>query len=153
MALTRESPVAVVRFTRGTIECVGLPADLPLPPASQLVFDARTGTHRGRAMDRAAIVQFVTDAGYRVRGDEPQTVDSREMDSVEIQDVSLRDYQSTALQAWRLGDRRGVVVLPTGAGKTRVAIAAIAAERTRALIVVPTRVLLRRRYHRPQRGR
>lgn len=54
----------------------------------------------------------------------------------------LRDYQRTAIQAWRDAGDRGVIVLPTGAGKTIVALAAIAELAIATLIVVPTRVLL-----------
>ena len=54
----------------------------------------------------------------------------------------LRPYQSAALDAWELTGRRGTVVLPTGSGKTRVALAAIARCGGRALVLVPTRVLM-----------
>lgn len=54
----------------------------------------------------------------------------------------LRSYQQQALEAWQLHERRGVVVLPTGAGKTRVAIAAMAGLAKPSLVLVPTRALL-----------
>ncbi|PSQ01215.1 DNA repair helicase [Halobacteriales archaeon QS_5_70_17] len=54
----------------------------------------------------------------------------------------LREYQRAALDAWREADRRGVVELPTGSGKTVVGIGAIAALGTPALVVVPTIDLL-----------
>lgn len=54
----------------------------------------------------------------------------------------LRAYQEAALLAWEAAGRRGVVALPTGAGKTRTAIAAIARAGTPVLVLVPTRVLL-----------
>ncbi|HSD87476.1 MAG TPA: DEAD/DEAH box helicase family protein, partial [Kofleriaceae bacterium] len=54
----------------------------------------------------------------------------------------LRDYQREALEAWRDSGDRGVVVLPTGAGKTIVALAAIAELSVATLVLVPTRVLL-----------
>jgi superfamily II DNA or RNA helicase len=41
--------------------------------------------------------------------------------------VELRPYQAAALATWELADRRGLIVLPTGSGKTRLALAAMAA--------------------------
>ena len=54
----------------------------------------------------------------------------------------LRSYQAGALAAWEAAGRRGLVVLPTGSGKTRVALAAMADSGLRTLCVVPTRVLV-----------
>jgi len=56
--------------------------------------------------------------------------------------LDLRPYQEAALQAWELASRRGLVVLPTGSGKTRLAIGAMERSRLRTLCLVPTRVLL-----------
>jgi superfamily II DNA or RNA helicase len=53
-----------------------------------------------------------------------------------------RPYQEEALTAWQKAERRGVVVLPTGAGKTLVAMLAISIANTTALICVPTLDLL-----------
>ena len=56
--------------------------------------------------------------------------------------ITPRVYQTEALVAW-LGQRgRGVVVLPTGAGKTVVALMAIERLAVRTLVVVPTIELL-----------
>lgn len=51
----------------------------------------------------------------------------------------LRSYQKEALDAWAKNGNRGVIVLPTGAGKTVVAIAAIATAGVKTLIVVYTK--------------
>jgi superfamily II DNA or RNA helicase len=53
-----------------------------------------------------------------------------------------RSYQLQALTAWHEHLGRGVVVLPTGAGKTVVALMAIERLAARTLIVVPTLELL-----------
>ena len=53
-----------------------------------------------------------------------------------------RPYQDEAIAAWTEADGRGVVVLPTGAGKTIVAMMAIAKLKARTMIVVPTIELL-----------
>lgn len=52
--------------------------------------------------------------------------------------VQLRGYQLDALKAWDDAGRRGVIVLPTGAGKTVIAIKAIAAVNEPSIVVVPT---------------
>ncbi|MBI2894496.1 MAG: DEAD/DEAH box helicase [Deltaproteobacteria bacterium] len=56
--------------------------------------------------------------------------------------IGLRPYQEEALAAWLGAGQRGLVVLPTGSGKTRVAMAAIQRTGLHALCLVPTRVLL-----------
>jgi superfamily II DNA or RNA helicase len=58
------------------------------------------------------------------------------------QPIELRPYQQAAALSWELAERRGIVVLPTGSGKTRVALGVMASTRARALCLVPTRVLL-----------
>jgi len=58
-------------------------------------------------------------------------------------DVRPRPYQHEAVDAWLRAGGRGIVVLPTGAGKTVVAFDAIARLGVRTLVVVPTIELLR----------
>lgn len=57
-------------------------------------------------------------------------------------DLTLRDYQSAAYQNWLEAGKRGILVLPTGAGKTAVAVHAISELRVSALVTVPTIDLL-----------
>jgi len=52
--------------------------------------------------------------------------------------IELRDYQEDALHAWLEAGKRGVIVLPTGAGKTIVALKAISLLSEPTLICVPT---------------
>jgi superfamily II DNA or RNA helicase len=58
------------------------------------------------------------------------------------------DYQLEALAAWDRANRRGSIVLPTGAGKTFVAIHAIQQVDRSALVVAPTIDLLHQWYAR-----
>ncbi len=55
---------------------------------------------------------------------------------------SLRGYQQSALESWLHAGRRGLVSLPTGSGKTRVAIHAIFRSALPTLVVAPTRQLV-----------
>ncbi|MEM3087241.1 MAG: DEAD/DEAH box helicase family protein [Halobacteria archaeon] len=52
--------------------------------------------------------------------------------------LPLRDYQSKALESWARAGRRGIVVLPTGSGKTFVGLQAVADLRVPVLVCVPT---------------
>ena len=52
--------------------------------------------------------------------------------------LTPRPYQKDALTAWGRAQGRGIVVLPTGAGKTVVALMTMEAMGVRTLIVVPT---------------
>ncbi|MFN8478046.1 MAG: DEAD/DEAH box helicase [Kouleothrix sp.] len=56
--------------------------------------------------------------------------------------LTPRPYQEDALAAWLAAEGRGVVVLPTGAGKTVLALMATARLGLRTLVVVPTIELL-----------
>jgi len=56
--------------------------------------------------------------------------------------LSLRDYQNKAVELWTKAGKKGIVVLPTGAGKTVLALKVIQDIGEAALIVVPTLVLV-----------
>ena len=56
--------------------------------------------------------------------------------------LSLRDYQNKAVELWNKAGKKGIVVLPTGAGKTVLALKIIQDIGEAALIVVPTLVLV-----------
>ncbi|MCP8319193.1 MAG: DEAD/DEAH box helicase family protein [Candidatus Methylarchaceae archaeon HK01B] len=52
--------------------------------------------------------------------------------------IHLRGYQEQALKAWNEAGRRGVMVLPTGSGKTIIALKAIEVVNQPSIVVVPT---------------
>lgn len=56
--------------------------------------------------------------------------------------LEARPYQTQAVEAWQATQNQGVVVLPTGAGKTFVAAMAIARTQVATLVIVPTIDLL-----------
>jgi superfamily II DNA or RNA helicase len=55
---------------------------------------------------------------------------------------ALRSEQEAALAAWEQAGSRGVVVMPTGTGKTEVALAAMARAKVATLVVAPVRDLM-----------
>ena len=72
--------------------------------------------------------------------------------------LTLRDerdphpYQAEALTVWQAADCWGSIVLPTGAGKTFLALQAIAQTGVSTLVVVPTLDLLHQWYARLENG-
>lgn len=63
--------------------------------------------------------------------------------SLDVHDTrELHDYQIKALEAWKQADGRGSIVLPTGAGKTLVAVHAIHHVSASTVVLVPTTSLL-----------
>ncbi len=65
-----------------------------------------------------------------------------QLDLLSSDKIKLRCYQQAALDSWRSNGKKGIVVLPTGSGKTILAAATIAECAVTALCVVPTLVLL-----------
>lgn len=101
--------------------------------------DPRTGRLRASAHRYAQILDAAVELGDRF-------VDRAR--AFEAQGFVLgrgpepRPHQAAALRAWREAEGRGVVELPTGAGKTLVGLYAIAHAQVSTLVVVPTLDLL-----------
>ena len=127
-----------VRFDRGTILLTEPPKDLDLGEVPWLLWDSRVGAHRAPASRYAELSDWLRKLAIEFEDITPAPRSSTTAWSA----VELRPYQDAALSAWELAHRRGIVALPTGSGKTRLAIEAIRRTGLTALCLVPTRVLL-----------
>jgi superfamily II DNA or RNA helicase len=125
-----------LQFDRGTILILDVPEGLELHDLPGVLWDSRVGAFRFPAhlLERVRAALGVRN----VRLPDART----DTGQLACKTVELRPYQQGALTAWELWSRRGVVVLPTGSGKTHIALAAIERAGGRALCLVPTRVLL-----------
>lgn len=129
-------------FASGTLELLGATeAQAELLP--MCVEDPRTGTLRAPAIAYAAIVTTLVRAGveYEDRAKQYATLASGVLVHREA-----RPYQDEAIARWERARGRGVVVLPTGAGKSHVAVMAIEKKRRATLVVAPTLDLVRQWY-------
>jgi superfamily II DNA or RNA helicase len=126
-----------IRFDRGTLVLEPETNDRDPREIRGARWDAEVCAWRVSADRYRELVVRFSDEGVRMT-DEVRTIDLAAAWLV----PPLRWYQEAALAKWRGAGCRGVVVLPTGAGKTIVAIAAMAKLGVGTLIVVPTRVLL-----------
>ena len=129
-------------FSAGTLELKTAPGE-SLPPCLEPLFraDPRSGTFRARACDYAESVMALrinkipfTDA-VPDYGSVPESWELREK-------IVPRPHQRQALSLWRQAGSRGIAALPTGSGKTILAVLAIAELKRPALILVPTIDLL-----------
>ena len=80
------------------------------------------------------------------RGIPEETTGSGAFDAPLLDPRSPREAQQEAVARWMAAGQRGTVVLPTGAGKTLVALLAIHRTGMNACILVPTRALVSQWY-------
>jgi superfamily II DNA or RNA helicase len=126
-----------IRFDRGTVVFDRAEPGVDLQKLVGAAWDDELAAWRLPADRLSGAKARLSDAGVRI-SDEIRTP------RIEGEWLSppLRWYQREAIEAWRAAGDRGVVALPTGAGKTLVALNAIERLGAATLVIVPTRVLL-----------
>ncbi len=130
-----------LRFTAGTLEVHGLEKGSPLVPAAR--WDPRIACLRAPANAYAQTVLALRKAGVAYE-DEARQYET--LSGGALSHHEPRPYQKEAIEAWRARRGRGVIVLPTGAGKTHVAVMGIDLWRRSTLVVAPTLDLVRQWY-------
>ena len=122
-----------LHFDCGTLVAPTLPDDARLHGLFQK--DTRTGVYRAPARHYRDAVLRLRELGEayedKARRFEP-------LDVALAQPIEPFPHQREALEAWKAAGGRGLVELPTGAGKTLLAVLAIAHIRRPTLVVVPT---------------
>ena len=144
-------PPATLQFDRGTLLLEGWPAGRPPgPEAAEWAWDERIGAWRCEAMHHAAVrASLATELGARFRDELPRPA---RVFWPQVALPTLRTEQEQAVQAWLAAGGRGQVVMPTGTGKTEVALAAMARTRTATLVVAPVRELMYQWHRRILKG-
>jgi superfamily II DNA or RNA helicase len=115
-------------FDRGTILING---NIHVPNST---WDERSKAFRAMALYYKDISDFLRVSSFGFEDRVLNLVPCYELQS----SIRLRDYQKQALDTWMANDKRGVIVLPTGSGKTLVGIKAISMLNTPTLVVAPT---------------
>ncbi|MFO0663213.1 MAG: DEAD/DEAH box helicase [Polyangiaceae bacterium] len=130
-----------ISFHRGTLELRNLPEHATeWAEAEGVLWDERARCHRARAAAYAGIVRALVSNEVPFR-DLAKRYEPLDLPTHHLKEP--RPYQTEALEAWLRAKGRGVVVLPTGSGKTQVALMAIAAKKRPTLVVAPTLELVR----------
>jgi superfamily II DNA or RNA helicase len=117
-----------LRFDKGTLLLRG---EVGTPYGR---WDPRVGCYRVKAMHYHDVLTYLEESSVPYQDEVPNLPPIQPLKSI----VKLRTYQLEGLNRWRRAAMRGVVVLPTAAGKTYIALKAIGMLKTQTLIVVPT---------------
>lgn len=125
-------------FDNGTILLRDPPPGMDLSSLPGVIWDPRVEAHRAPACRHRALVSELERRSVSF-SDEVQVASPG---PTTWSNIELRPYQEAALFAWEMAGRRALIALPTGAGKTRVAMAAMSRSGLRTLCLVPTRALL-----------
>jgi superfamily II DNA or RNA helicase len=97
-------------------------------------WDPRVECYRIKAMHYWDVLAYLKESKLAFQDGVPNLPPIQQLNPT----VELRPYQKEALDRWRHANMRGILVLPTAAGKTYVALKAISLLKTQTLIVVPT---------------
>jgi superfamily II DNA or RNA helicase len=137
--------VASLHFVAGTLELKGLSAAFfeggGVPPDT--AWDPRSGCFRAPASSYAPLVLALRQLALEF---EDRARAYQELDFGLRVQRPPRFFQTEALAALKRAKGRGTVVLPTGAGKSHVALLAIDAWRRSTLVVAPTLALVQQWY-------
>ncbi len=138
--------MTTLSFDQGTIVLYGRNEAIQMKPTG-FIWDERVAGWRSEAFRYRDIVLWLRKQNIPFI-DQARQYDPRGLSLQSITSLPLFDYQEQAIASWQDLDQRGIVVLPTGAGKTVVALKAISLVNRPALIVVPTLDLLNQWYKR-----
>ncbi len=132
--------MTILEFQHGTLVLTGMPRDRVerIFPAGPFVWDARAGLWRADAIHYRTVVERLREVNALWEDKVPRWSTVR---WPKPNLPPLRPEQQAAVEAWCL-DRRGCIVMPTGTGKTEVALAAVALVSLPTLVVAPVRDLM-----------
>ncbi|MFQ5829284.1 MAG: DEAD/DEAH box helicase family protein, partial [Candidatus Methylomirabilia bacterium] len=125
-----------LRFDRGSLR-LNAPPNARVP--SYLTWDGRVQAWRTEAVNHPRLREDCAAYHLALRDEAERFFDCPPL---RPNLPPLRPDQEAAVAAWERGSRRGVVVKPTGTGKTEIALAIIVRHRVSALIVCPLRDLM-----------
>ncbi len=117
----------ILRYEKGTV----LSGNVHVPHSS---WDPGAKSYRSLAIRYREIIRYLEETGMQF---EDRVFDPPPHSNFTTELIP-RNYQLEALDAWLEAGMRGVVVLPTGSGKTILGVLAIQEANCPAIVVVPT---------------
>ncbi|HET9489319.1 MAG TPA: DEAD/DEAH box helicase family protein [Methylomirabilota bacterium] len=123
-------------FDRGSLR-LDAPATVQVPP--YFVWDERVSAWRTAAVNHFRICEDAATYRLPLADQAPRFFPAP---SLKTALPPLRPDQQMAIEAWEQAGGRGVIVKPTGTGKTEIALSIVARHQTPTLVVAPLRDLM-----------
>jgi superfamily II DNA or RNA helicase len=101
------------------------------------VIDPRTNQLRALALHYQDIITYLQNSSIQYDDNVMELIPLPNL-RIENINLSLRPYQKKAIENWIKAGKKGCIILPTGSGKTIIAIKLIEIINSSTLIVVPT---------------
>jgi len=142
MNVTESDKSVVLSFDRGTLVLTGVArAEVPeVGAGGAWRWDGRVGAWRCEAIHYASVSRALSRRwGTRFRD---AVMKPEAVCWPEVSLPKLRSYQTEAAAAWEQAGGRGQIIMPTGTGKTEVALAIMARTKIATLVVAPVRDLM-----------
>jgi len=142
MNVTESHKPVVLSFDQGTLLLTGLARQDVLESGAGCAWrwDARVGAWRCEALHYAGLSRALSRRWGARFQDTVMKPEAVSWPRVTL--PKLRAYQTEAAAAWEQAGGRGQIIMPTGTGKTEVALAIMARTRIATLIVAPVRDLM-----------
>ncbi len=130
-----DTPI-VLSYDRGTVVVSGGPRGFAFEALPGVLFDPRTCKYRAQGRYYRAIVEHLIQ--NKIPYDDVARGWANEPAGWKLNaDRTPRDYQQAAVRAWMNSGRRGLIVMPTGTGKTFTAFLCIEKVSRPTLVVTP----------------
>ena len=131
---SQSNPEFTVQFDSGTI-VLGGPLPSWIPELNWVVWDPRESVYRAEAKRYRDLISLVQENQSRVQD---KARGYQKLNLTLQTDRKPFPHQTEAVEQWWSSGARGLVVLPTGTGKTFVAILAMLRAQRSTLVVTPT---------------
>jgi superfamily II DNA or RNA helicase len=150
MSIAGHNVVAQLRFSEGTLLLEGVSSESIQSHFTgvPLKWDDRVGQWRCDAIWYSKIIEIIKGTQFRVEDLIPK---QSPVDWPYIAIHDLREEQQKAVLAWMPG-KKGVIVMPTGTGKTEVALSIMRQTAESTLVVCPVRDLMYQWHQRILKG-
>jgi superfamily II DNA or RNA helicase len=148
-ARAADGAVVVLSFDAATLRLTGLDGPDDAASLPGVVWDPRIRAGRAHAGAYRSLILHLRHIG---RAHRSEVARWGTLQRTHTLSRTPRPYQRQAVAAWEAAGRRGVIVLPTGAGKSLVAELAIASADRPALVIAPTLDLVGQWYDQLRRG-